>query len=278
MSKETMKNNSIKKENRKALKVFIPVIIVAAAFGGAFGFFSQDDGFQHFFTNLGVYVEEAVCVSAPYLVILTEVLTFLAAIVYYRKAKVAYKEYEKLEAVAESEEDEEKLDGIFQKTDRELGIALIIIGLGMLFSFMFFGIFMTYLLPILDNLKFTLGITTTGVFIAGMFANLKVQQLSVDLVKKMNPKMRGSVYDMKFNKKWEESCDEAEKMTIYKASYKAFQTANMTCSVLWVVTCMGDLLFHFGSLPVVTVSVIWIAMHISYYIENFRLEHGKINE
>ena len=40
MSKDERQNDAIKKENKKALKVFIPVIIVAGLIGGVFGFLS----------------------------------------------------------------------------------------------------------------------------------------------------------------------------------------------------------------------------------------------
>ncbi len=268
-------NDNIKKENGKALKIFIPIIIVAGLFGGVFGFFSQTEWMQNFFADFGGNLDKAVYLVIPYLVIVTVVVTFLAGLVFYRKARKDYTAFEAQEASVSSDDDEEKMDLIYQKADRTLSISLIIINIGMLFSYMFFGIFMTYLIPLLDAWKFGIAIITIAVFLTGMFASFKIQQMSVDLVKRMNPKMRGSVYDMKFSKKWEESCDEAEKLMIYKASYKAFQTANLTCTILWILTCLGDRLLHFGALPVVTVSVIWIVMSASYYIESFRLEHGK---
>ena len=268
-------NEKIKKENRKALKIFIPMIIAAGLIGGVFGFFSQTEWMQNFFADFGGNLDKAVYLTIPYLVIVTVVVTFLTGLMYYRKAKKDYKGFEDLERSVTSDEDEEKLDLIYQKADCTLSISLIIINIGMLFSYMFFGIFMNYLIPLLDAWKFGIVIITIAVFLTGMFAGFKIQQMSVDLVKRMNPKMRGSVYDMKFSKKWEESCDEAEKLMIYKASYKAFQIANLTCTILWILTCLGDMLLHFGALPVVTVSVIWIVMSASYYIESFRLEHGK---
>ena len=45
------------------------------------------------------------------------------------------------------------------------------------------------------------------VFIAGNFLRMKLQQMTVDFQKIMNPEKQGSVYDLRFQKKWEESCD-----------------------------------------------------------------------
>lgn len=53
-----------------------------------------------------------------------------------------------------------------------------------------------------------------------------VQQKIVDLVRRMNPEKQVSVYDSKFQKKWYNTCDEAERAQIGQASYQAFQAAN----------------------------------------------------
>ena len=67
-------------------------------------------------------------------------------------------------------------------------------------------------------------------------------------------------------------------MTIYKAAYKAFQAVNTLCSGIWVVLAVGSFVFHFGPLPIVLLTVIWLTLNGVYYRETMRLEHGKINE
>jgi len=42
----------------------------------------------------------------------------------------------------------------------------------------------------------------------------------------MNPEKTASVYDMKFQKKWLETCDEAEKIIVGKCAFKAFNITN----------------------------------------------------
>ena len=277
MTKENRQNDVLKKENRKALKVFIPIIIGAALIGGLFGFFSQMGSSQDVFMNMGFYLREGTYAAVPYLVMLTEVLTFAAGYLYYKKAKSSFADYDLLMEKAVTEEDEEKLDEVYQTTDQTLSISLVIVEIGMVFSFLFFGVFMSFLLRYLEEGSFILPAVVILFFLAGMFTNLKLQQLAVDLVKQMNPKMRGSVYDLNFNKKWTDSCDEAEMMTVYKASYRAFKSGNIACTVLWVLTCLGDMLFHFGPVPVICVSLIWLIMQGSYCIESVRLEKGGSN-
>ena len=50
MNKERNKGQDevIKKENRKALKLFIPILIVSTIVGGVIGFFSATNGIQNF--------------------------------------------------------------------------------------------------------------------------------------------------------------------------------------------------------------------------------------
>lgn len=47
-----------------------------------------------------------------------------------------------------------------------------------------------------------------------------IQQKCVDTVKQINPEKKVSVYDIRFEKKWIDDCDEAEKIIIGKCAYK----------------------------------------------------------
>jgi hypothetical protein len=87
----------------------------------------------------------------------------------------------------------------------------------------------------------------------------------------MNPEKQGSVYDMKFHKKWLDSCDEAEQRQIGQAAYHAFRVTRMACLVLWLVLMLLDLPFGFGPLPALAVLLLWGVMQISYALECIRL-------
>ena len=47
-----------------------------------------------------------------------------------------------------------------------------------------------------------------------------IQQKCVDTVKQINLEKKASVYDIRFEKKWIDDCDEAEKIIIGKCAYK----------------------------------------------------------
>ena len=93
-------------------------------------------------------------------------------------------------------------------------------------------------------------------------------------MKEMNPSKKGSVYNVKFRDKWEESCDELEKVIIYKSAYKAYKTTALTCIVLWVVTATLSIAFKTGPLPSIAVSIIWLVQTVSYCREAMKLERG----
>lgn len=76
-------------------------------------------------------------------------------------------------------------------------------------------------------------LTVTTVLVAGTLTIIKTQQKIIDLLKVMNPEKQGSIYDFKFNKKWEESSDEAELMKTYRAGYKAYKAVTNFLLILW---------------------------------------------
>ena len=267
-------NESIKKENRKALKVFVPILIVSAILGGVVGFFSATNGIQNFGEACSRTLSQLLYLLSPYGVILTELATVSAGICYYLTAK---KELGNAEKAMEQETGEEMDEAACDRVDLLLSKSMIAVGCGLIISFMFFGIDFAFIERNVEE-RWILFTVSTVIFVLGSFIYLRLNQLQVDMTKRINPKMKGSVYDFKFHERWEDSCDEAEKMTIYKASYKAFRAVNTLCSVIWVVLAVGSFIFHFGPLPIVLLTVIWLTLNAVYYREIMRLEHGKINE
>ena len=150
---------------------------------------------------------------------------------------------------------------------------MFILSVIMIVQMLFFGIMMADLENIADY-SFAIAMVATGVFVVGNLAQLKQQQLMVDLEKEMNPSKKGSVYDAKFRDRWEESCDELEKIIIYKSACKAYKTTALTCVILWIVTATLSIAFKTGPLPSVAVTVIWLVQTVSYCREAMKLERG----
>ena len=272
--RENNKAENNKKENKAALKKFIPMLIVCALIGGLVGGASSFIGYSDF---SGSIVEAALLIVnmvSPWAVIILGVLSFIVCWVIYRKARAMYEgALTSAKVTGEPGESGEPDEQIIEAVEDKLSQGMFILSVIMIVQMLFFGIMMADLENIADS-SFALAMAAAGVFVAGNLAQLKQQQLMVDLEKEMNPSKRGSVYDAKFRDKWEESCDELEKVIIYKSAYKAYKTTALTCIVLWVVTATLSIAFKTGPLPSIAVTVIWLVQTVSYCREAMKLERG----
>ena len=279
-SKPASKAEKNKRENKAALKKFIPMIIVCAVIGGITGGISSFIGYSDFSGSIAEAALLIVNMVSPWAVIILGVLSFIVCWVIYRKARAMYEGAltsakvtgEPVES-GESKEPGEPDEQIIEAVGEKLSQGMFILSVIMIVQMLFFGIMMADLENIADY-SFALAMAAAGIFVAGNLAQLKQQQLMVDLEKEMNPSKKGSVYDAKFRDKWEESCDELEKVIIYKSAYKAYKTTALTCIVLWVVTATLSIAFKTGPLPSIAVTVIWLVQTVSYCREAMKLERG----
>lgn len=63
----------------------------------------------------------------------------------------------------------------------------------------------------------------TGGFLIATVLSMALQKQVVDLEKEISPEKSGSVFALNFEKEWEQSCDEAERLMIYRSAYSAFR-------------------------------------------------------
>lgn len=99
----------------------------------------------------------------------------------------------------------------------------------------------------------------------------------VKLVKRINPEKRGDALDLKFQKDWIGSCDEAEKMVIYQASYQAYKLVGTVLLILWVITVLCSLFFGLGGYTITVISIIWLVHTVGYQWYAMKLDKKKIN-
>ena len=159
------------------------------------------------------------------------------------------------------------VDRLFDMGRTCLSWALLLDSLTVIVSFFFFNAGTAKLPQSSDGNTITLLV----IFLVVIALATLLQQKTVDLTKKMNPEKRGSVYDMKFQERWWESCDEAERRQIGQASYKAYVTVSRFCPYCWGVLLLGNMVFHYGILPSAVVLVIWAVLSVSYTREAIRL-------
>lgn len=264
------KNDEIKRENRKALKTYIPTLILCAAVGGIFGFFAYASGLQQAAGQITSWAKAVSFTLSPYCVIGVVLISLILSLYQYYQAKKLYADFDENQDLGDEEEDP------FTRADHKLSFSVSVSGIGTVTAMMFFAVVFCDMDRHLEAHRLLI-LVTVFFFVGGLFLTVRMQQLQVDFMKHMSPSMKGSVYDRKFHEKWEESCDEAEKLVIYRASYRAFRVANTVCSAGWAVLTVGTMIFHYGCLPSVVIAALWLLMNVTYYREAMRLEHSNIN-
>ncbi|MCD8108400.1 MAG: DUF3169 family protein [Oscillospiraceae bacterium] len=250
-----MENNEIKKENKKALPLFIAVIVISAVVGFVLGFVSVFVEHTDAFAEIGAFFGKYV---APCLMVAVAVVVPVLSVPKYSKAK-------KILAGWDGEDEE-----VYEKADSKLSAVIQTTSVALIISY--FLLAASYSGGS-ENVSVFTAIAIIG-FVAVMVEAILFQQKAVDAVKSTNPEKKGSVYDMRFQKKWLESCDEAEKAMIGQCAYKAYQTTNTTCAILAVILALSAIIFGTGFIPSLAVCIIWLANTSAYMKEAKKV--GKV--
>ncbi len=257
-----MDNKEIKKANRKALPKFMLIMLISLLVGGSIGFCAAkyglntlSDGMKSAGAFFGTYI-------APWLMLTMAVILPVVCVPVYRSAKKLLSSWDG--------EDEEISDTI----DKKLSIAIWVTSAALILSYFLIAASYSGGFETFENensvVSFFVGIVG---FFAIMVEAVMIQQRCVDAAKKTNPEKTASVYDPKFQKKWLDSCDEAEKIMIGKCALKAYTATNTVCTVLSVVLALSALIFGIGFLPSLAVCLIWI-VNLSVYCKE-ALKYSK---
>lgn len=102
-----------------------------------------------------------------------------------------------------------------------------------------------------------------------------MEALLVKQIKRIQPLKKGDVGDARFTQKWLDSCDEAERMVIYKASYSSFTAMKTLLPLLEAATLFGKLMFGTGNFPIVLICIAWGVNTGVYCFCSMRLEKGN---
>ena len=251
-----MENNTVKRDNRKALPKYLLILFVAAIFGGVLGFAAGWVGHDNLSEVIATAVADGLTAAAPWALLGTSVVSLALILWLYRAAKALFTGWDG--------EDEAVMD----RADEKLNWALLLTAAQMVLDMFFFAVAQSaHNMTALWSVLF---------FLVSIFLLVFAQQKIVDLTRRMNPEKQGSVYDTKFKKKWFESCDEAEQKQIGQAAYKAFNVVSTACPILWLALLVLSYAFNFELLmPTFIVCFIWLLMQVSYCLECIRLGKRK---
>ena len=246
-----MERNEIKEANRKAMPRFLLLALVGAIVGGIVGFYSAKydvDRLAGSMKSAGAFFGQYV---SSWILLAIAVITPIVVIPVYQKTKRLL--------LAWDGEDESVCD----IAEKKLNTVLLINGIALISAF--FLISATYsggFAMIEKHLNmYVLAIVTFLVILA---EGIITQQKVVDIIKIMYPEKTASVYDLKFQKKWVDSCDEAEKIMIGRCAFEAFKVTNSVCGALSVILAISALMFDIGFLPSFVVCLIWLINQCAY--------------
>lgn len=254
-----MKQIQNQKENKKAAGKYVIIMIAAVVIGGIYGFFSVEitkflEGQNVTPEMISIHCIRFFAVAAPYVMWI-----FLVAACSY--TIFALKKGQK-EFAAWDFEDE----GVMDKIEMRLNIGIFLTSNLLFVDYFFFSAHILAIVKDLCSSGMMFLISVVGMAIS-MVLSIVLQQKIIDFVKEMNPEKKGSVYDLKFQKKWMDTCDEAEQLQIYKASYKAYRKVNSLCMTLFVIFFFFSVVFKTGLLPIAIVIGILAYSQLIYCME-----------
>lgn len=261
------------KSNRKSdKKIYITFIVVMAVLYGA-GYLvgrlvarGERDGSLE--TVLGVLKDSLTTVVPPLYFVLAVIFLIVVCILYISCKKM----YKTLQGNPED-------DDLWDCLEDKLNQPLILSNVMAIMNLFFFGC-------VLWMVEFNsygksggydtaIVISDCVLFFVILVAVMLVPKGIVDIEKKLNPEKEGNVFDFKFNEVWLSSCDEAQKLITYKATYKAFVDTNIACIVLYILTFLGIFMLKTSIWPMLNVCVIMLVNNLSYMLRAAKLERVK---
>lgn len=249
-----MDNNAeAKAANRKALPKFILIMVLSMVIGGCFGYCAAKYGLNTLSGSIKAAGDFFGLRIAPWLMLAVAILEPSAVLPLYRQAK-------KLLAAWDGE-DEQVSDDV----DKKLNIILWLTGAAFIISFFLIAASYSGGIAMFDQEENILPyFVSIAAFFAVLIETVIIQMKCIDTVRKTNPEKTVSAFDMRFKKKWLDSCDEAEKIVIGKCAYKAYHVSDTACSILAIILALCALVFDIGFLPSLVVCVVWFASHTAY--------------
>lgn len=251
-----------KKEKSEIKIIIIFLLALALSYVGGYFFGTIGARYEESMKAILHIVANGVINVFPMFYVFINAMVLIASLVIYIIAKKQSQSWD-----GESEE-------IIDNVEKNLNKSIILINILMVSDVFFYGVmvYITMYTKLGDNFGDELFVLGTVVFIVSYALMMVLYKLIVDLVKKLNPEKRGSVFDIKFTKDWENSSDEGEKLIMYKAAHKAYHVANIACVIVWGIAFSGMLIFQTGLLPLFCVTAIWVTLVATYSIVTAQME------
>lgn len=263
---DMMRNKRIEQINRedsRAGKKFLVVLLVSMVLGGILGGstmqvsdYMNQEGMG--FTELLQWLTQGTVRAAQYVLVVSNIIMFPVIILRLKKHVKAAKAWDG--------EDERLIEEI----ESRLLADDFIICLQMMITLISYGIGF-YRFPFQEHLNWKHVMILMAFFLVSLLYLLLSQRIVINMRKVMNPEKRGSVFDLKFDKKWWESSDEAERQSCGLSAYQTYQIMGKVYAGLLVVFMLAGFVFEVGILPLLTAGGLWIAHTVIYLVQRMKL-------
>ena len=249
-----MTEKSEKKNSKKSLLLFLLMLFGCMLIGGIIGGWMtiQQDSVKQFMEWICNTIQK----WSPWMAVLITIAGMILTILIYIQCKRAVDFW--------NGEDEEYIE----KLEKKCSIGQIILIITMIFIYSFDAIAMLEGVEG-ENVKW-IAVPVIDLLIV-MALSTFMQHKYVNLIKKINPEKRGSVVEFNFKKTWMKSCDEQERMAIYRSSYRSFQVMQGAFPICWCILLLLSLCMNIGVIPFLMIGVLWILHTITYCLESLKV-------
>lgn len=261
MSKNNKSNDKNVSVLRKSVRAAI-IMLVCGIAGGVCSMLAVTFEDKGIIENLAYVLKISAVYSMPIIYPAVIIALLVISSSRYFKAKRMFKTL--------NEDDEDKMLEI----EHSLNLPSTLLNLCLILSLTLFAVFVetTELSKFSDSVKGIIILAAAVFFIISYIVLFVIMRQCVELVKKINPEKRGDLLDLDFHKKWEESSDEAQKLIMYKAGFKAYKVTNYAMMAVYLICLIAQFAFHVGVMPTIAVSIVWLIMTAVFCTESTRLE------
>ena len=263
-------DESIKSEDKQSKGKFVRTMIVAGLIGGLVGGFigaimgafgtPTGDKFILSFASVQRDIADICCYIFLGVTIALSIVLFLSL----HQVRKAYRNWDK-------EDEKEAL-----RLEDMLNFRSIVTIFGNLLTFLLYGA-ATYCMLSKDREGLLILLLVIFLLWDVLFM-IYIQKEILNLIKRIRTEKKGSVYDCNMKEKWLDSCDEAEKMVIYEASYETYTKMSKYLKYIIAVIMMAGAFIEIGLLPLLLVIAIDVMQTLLYYREaKKREDKGRID-
>ncbi len=102
-----------------------------------------------------------------------------------------------------------------------------------------------------------------------------LQAAVVRAMQRLAPEKRGNVFDLRFQKDWYASCDEAERQRIGECGYHVYLTMNKIYPFAMLAALLAAMSGGTSVLWAVVLGGLWLVQTLTYLLRAYKLEHGR---